>query len=180
MSFFLRLLKISLIALFTKRRSLLDVSVIHLRVWPNDLDLNLHMNNGRYLSLMDLGRVDVMFHSGAFALWFKNGWQPLVATSMCRHFKALRLGQGFEIRTRILGWDPKWIYFEQRFESKGELYALAVVKALMAGNKRLISTDELFTATGREVRQSPSLPEWVLTWQESERQAIAELKREHA
>ena len=34
---------------------LLDTSELPGRVWPMDLDTNLHMNNGRYLSLMDLG-----------------------------------------------------------------------------------------------------------------------------
>ena len=178
MSFFLRLIKITLLALFSRRRGLLDPSVIHLRVWPNDLDLNLHMNNGRYLSLMDLGRVDVMFHSGAFALWFKRGWQPLVAASTVRHFKSLSLGQGFEIRTRILGWDEKWVYFEQRFTRRGELYALAGVKALMAGNQRLISTQELFGATGHNLRPGPPLPDWMLTWLKAERGLIDHLKAE--
>jgi acyl-CoA thioesterase FadM len=178
MSFFLRLIKISILALFSRRRGLLEPSVISLRVWPNDLDLNLHMNNGRYLSLMDLGRVDVMFHSGAFALWFKRGWQPLVAASTVRHFKSLALFQGFEIRTRILGWDEKWVYFEQRFTRRGELYALAGVKALMAGNQRLISTTELFGATGHDLVPSPPLPDWVLAWLKAERGLIDQLKAE--
>jgi YbgC/YbaW family acyl-CoA thioester hydrolase len=177
-SFLLRLIRISLLALFSRRRALLDDSVIRLRVWPNDLDLNLHMNNGRYLSLMDLGRVDVMFHSGAFKLWFTQGWQPLVAASTIRHFKSLRLGQAFEIRTRILGWDEKWIYFEQRFTRQGQLHALAAVKALMAGNRRLISTEELFGAAGHAPRPSPALPAWVGTWLKAERESIEMLKRE--
>jgi acyl-CoA thioesterase FadM len=182
MSFLLRLLKIAFFALFTPRRGLLDPSVIRLRVWPNDLDLNVHMNNGRYLSLMDLGRVDVMFHSGAFALWFKKGWQPLVAWSCCRHFKPLRIFQRFEIRTRILGWDEKWIYFEQRFTSGDGtvLHALAAVKALMVENARLISTPELFEAAGHVLRPSPPLPEWVKTWLATERAAIQALKAERA
>jgi len=178
MSFIFRLIYIAMVALFTKRRSLLDTSVIKLRVMPNDLDLNVHMNNGRYLSLMDLGRVDVMFHSGAFKLWFIKGWQPLVASSWCRHFKSLNLFQSFEIHTRILGWDEKWIYFEQRFVRHGELYALGVVKALMAGNQRLVTTEKLFSATGHAPRPSPALPDWVHTWLESERQAITLLKQQ--
>jgi acyl-CoA thioesterase FadM len=177
-SFLLRLLRISLLALVSRRRGVLETSVVHLRVWPNDLDLNLHMNNGRYLSLMDLGRVDVMFHSGAFKLWFTQGWQPLVAASSIRHFKSLSLGQAFEIRTRILGWDEKWIYFEQRFTRRGQLHALAGVKALMAGNQRLISTQELFGAAGQALQPSPPLPEWVLTWLKAERESIEMLKRE--
>ena len=42
----------------------LDESVIHARVLPTDLDLNLHLNNGRALTLMDLGRVDLMLRMG--------------------------------------------------------------------------------------------------------------------
>ena len=58
----------SLIVLFTVffRRSLdpLDESVLKFRVWPTDLDVNFHMNNGRYLTIMDLGRVDLMLRTG--------------------------------------------------------------------------------------------------------------------
>lgn len=35
---------------------LLDASVVGFRVWPTDLDINLHMTNARYLSVMDAGR----------------------------------------------------------------------------------------------------------------------------
>jgi len=42
----------------TPFRSTDDVSRVHARVWPTDLDLSLHVNNGRYLTLMDLGRSD--------------------------------------------------------------------------------------------------------------------------
>jgi hypothetical protein len=36
---------------------LLSTTRIMLRAWPNDLDINLHVNNGRYLSLADIGRI---------------------------------------------------------------------------------------------------------------------------
>jgi acyl-CoA thioesterase FadM len=178
MSFLLRFLKIALLALFGGRRGLLEPSVITLRVWPNDLDMNVHMNNGRYLSLMDLGRLDVMFHNGAFGLWVKRGWQPLVAWSSCRHFKALRVFQRFEIHTRVLGWDEKWVYFEQRFTRGDALYALAGVKALMAGPQGPVPTAELFAATGAGAPPSPALPDWFQTWLQAERQAIDWLKKE--
>jgi hypothetical protein len=40
------------------RLGVLDECRVALRVWPNDLDSNLHMNNSRYLLAMDLGRWD--------------------------------------------------------------------------------------------------------------------------
>ena len=35
-----------------------DVGVRSFRVWPTDLDIFNHMNNGKYGALMDLGRLD--------------------------------------------------------------------------------------------------------------------------
>ena len=43
MSFLLRLIKIALMAALSPRRPLLALSRIRIRVWPNDLDLNLHI-----------------------------------------------------------------------------------------------------------------------------------------
>ena len=45
---------------FRRRLGILDDCVIAMRVWPNDLDLNMHMNSGRYLSMMDIGRVEIL------------------------------------------------------------------------------------------------------------------------
>lgn len=180
MSFLLRLLRVILTAWFGKRRSMHEPSRIFVRVWPNDLDLNIHMNNGRFLTLMDLGRMDVMLRIGAMRLWFGKGWQPLVATSMCRHFKPLTCFQRFELRTTVLGWDEKWIYFEQRFLRGETLHALAVVKAVMAGKEGPVPTQKLFTELELEADfpRSPALPAWVHAWLGAERDAINHLKAE--
>ena len=178
MSFLLRFIKVWLQAQFGRKHpSLLADSLVHLRVWPNDLDMNIHVNNGRYLTLMDLGRMDLMFRSGAMKLWLAKGLQPLVGLSMCRHFKALTVFQPFILRTKVLGWDAKWIYFEQRFESKGQLYALGVVKGLMAGSAGPLPTAEVFAMLGI-TGESPALPAYVADWLSSERKAIDMLKSE--
>lgn len=178
MSFLLRFIKVWLMSAFGHRHKFpLSESHIRLRVWPNDLDLNIHVNNGRYLTLMDLGRMDLMFRSGAIKLWLGHGWQPLVGLSMCRHFKALKVFQAFELRTKILGWDEKWIYFEQRFESKGQLYALGIVKGLMAGKSGPVPTAMLMDVL-KIADPSPALPAYVAEWLKSERMAIDMLKSE--
>ena len=53
MNLWLRLIKVVLRALFARRIGILDTSRITLRVWPNDLDFNGHVNNGRFLTLAD-------------------------------------------------------------------------------------------------------------------------------
>ena len=67
--------------------SIWDQAVTPMRVLPNDLDLLWHMNNGRYLSLMDQGRVDLMVRRacgrsstvGAGSPWWSRRRSPTVA-----------------------------------------------------------------------------------------------------
>lgn len=175
---FLRLLGLSLRSLLRGRRSLFETSVLGLRVWPPDLDLNLHMNNARYLSIMDLGRVDVLL-AGGLGLWGRRGRQPLVAASFCRYFKPLRPFQAYELHTRLAGFDEKWFYFEQRFIAKGRLYTLGAVKGLMVGSDGApIPTRELFAGIAAELPASPPLPGWMLDWLRCERSALDHLKSE--
>lgn len=178
MSFLLRFFKVWILSFFGPKYSdLKHESSLSLRVWPNDLDLNIHVNNGRYLTLMDLGRMDLMFRSGAFKLWVKGGLQPLVGMSMCRHFKALTVFQKFTLRSKLIGWDEKWIYFEQRFVARGKLYALGLVKGLMAGKQGPVPTSTLLESLGIH-EPSPVLPAYVHAWLKSEHEAIAMLKAE--
>lgn len=178
MSFLLRFIKVLIQSWWAGRSAhLFQPSVIHLRVWPNDLDLNVHVNNGRYLSLMDLGRMDFMLRSGAMRLWFGHGWQPLVGLSMARHFKPLNVFQSFTLHTRLLGWDAKWIYFEQRFEREGKLYCLGVVKGLMADSQGPVPTAVLLKELNFR-GASPKLPAYVHSWLEAEKKGITMLKAE--
>jgi acyl-CoA thioesterase FadM len=179
MSFLFRFLKVLFLALISPRATdPFAPSRLNLRVWPNDLDLNVHVNNGRYLTLMDLGRLDLMMRNNGFKLWFGRGWQPLVALSMTRHFKALKVFQPFVLSSQLLGWDEKWIYFEQRFESRGKLYCVALVRGLLAGAQGPIPTAQLLQEMKIPAQPSPELPSYVKDWIKAEGGIIAQLKSE--
>lgn len=140
----------------------LDESLLPLRVLPNDLDINLHINNGRYLSLMDLGRIDLMTRTGLTALIIRNRWTPLVGAAALRFIRPLSLFARYTLNTRILAWDEKWFYLEQRFLYRGEAVAIAHVKGLIRGRQGNIAPHTLLTALGLE-RYSPPLPETFMT-----------------
>lgn len=74
MNLIFRLAKVLITAFFRDRLSLLDESVLEFRVLPTDLDVNLHMNNARYLSVMDLGRLDLLVRAGLFATLVWRHW----------------------------------------------------------------------------------------------------------
>lgn len=116
-----------------------DVSRSTFRVWPTDLDILRHMNNGKYLSIMDIGRYDLMQRNGVFDLFTREGWYPVVVGQTISYRKSLNPWKKFVIESRILGFDEQGVYLEQRFvrpapaesEIAGvpEIYARAVVRA---------------------------------------------------
>lgn len=141
----------------------LSESVLHLRVLPNDLDLNLHMNNGRFLSLMDLGRLDLLIRTDLAAALFRHRWQPLVGAVNIRYKVSLLPFQRYRLRTKVIGWDEKWFYIEQRFERGNRTVAVALVKALFRGDHRNIPPEE----TLRLIRVNidpPVMPDKIKKW----------------
>lgn len=96
-----------------------EVSRVRFRVWLLDLDTSLHMNNGRYWSLMDLGRTDLMLRGGLWRAWLKHGWTPVISAGKIRFRRELRPFKPFVLETRVLCWAETWLVIEHRLVSKG-------------------------------------------------------------
>ena len=83
------------------------VNSLTLRVLPNDIDINLHMNNGRYLTICDLTRVDMFIRTGLAKTMVSEKWMPVISEHTMKYKKALKLFQKYEIRMEVTGWDGK-------------------------------------------------------------------------
>jgi len=142
----------------------LGISVLAFQVWPNDLDVNVHMNNGRFLSVMDLGRFDLTFRTGLGRAMLRNRWKPLVGGVTIRYRRSLDPFERYELHTRLLGWDAKWFFLEQRFLKGGrDLAAEGVVRALFRGKGGNVPVAEVLRQMGYE---GPDLeaPEAIRRW----------------
>lgn len=149
----------------SRRRSPLgihDVGSVRFRVLPTDLDVLGHMNNGVYFSIMDLGRMDLMIRSGAWAKFRQRGWYPVMASATMTFRKSLQPWQLFDLETRIVGYDAKAIYAEQRFVVDGEIVATGIAKARFLKKGGTVSLAELAELTGADTSLRP--PEWVTAW----------------
>jgi acyl-CoA thioesterase FadM len=140
--------------------------VIRLWVWPNDLDISIHMNNGRYLTMMDLGRTDLIIRTGLWRLILRRRLTPVVGTAAIRFRRELRLFQAFDLETRLVGWVDDMVLFEQRFRiasgpRTGQYAATALVRAGLYDRavRAMVPVAELMRATGREATASPPVPE---------------------
>ena len=80
---------------------LLDESVLNLRVLPNDIDVK-KITNDRFLALMDLGRMDIVFRTGLLKLMFKNKWVSVATCDTIRFRYPLKVFQKYQLRTRLV------------------------------------------------------------------------------
>ena len=119
------------------------------RVWPLDLDVNLHMNNGRYATLMDLGRVDLMVRAGVLRRLVKAGMHPVVTAQHISYRRSLGPFERFTIETRVTGWNERSIYLEQRFvRANGDTAARGVLETLFLDGGGRVPTDRVIVLLG--------------------------------
>lgn len=100
------------------------------RVRPLDLDILGHMNNGRYLSVMDLARMDLMVRSGWWRRLRAGGIYPVLVAETIQFRRSLQARERYEIETTLPGWDQRDCFGVQRFRrGDGEIVATAVIRA---------------------------------------------------
>ncbi|HEU4996179.1 MAG TPA: acyl-CoA thioesterase [Gemmatimonadaceae bacterium] len=131
---------------------------------PTDLDVLLHVNNGKYLSMMDLGRLDLMRRAGIYAPIRERGWYPVVTAQTIQYRRSLRLFQRFEIVTRVLWWDDKYILLEQRFERGSEPVAHGLIRGrFLSRGGEAVPMRELIALAGNPPRPT-DVPDYALRW----------------
>ena len=141
-----------------------DVGRTSFRVVPTDLDVLGHMNNGVYFSIMDLGRMDLMIRAGAWAALSKNGFYPVATNETITFRKSLQPWQRFVLESRIVGYDDKAVFVEQRFVVKGEIFARAFMRGrFLKKTGGTVSVAELADALGVDPSEV-TLPPWLARW----------------
>ncbi len=148
MNLYLRLLWLLWKLRSLQRRGLFEESRVAFCVWPNDCDLNLHMNNGRYLTFMDLGRVHLTAQSGLLREAWRQRWMPVLAAAEITYIRSLKPFARFDLVTRLLTWDDKYIYLEQSFECGGQLCAQAYVKGVFLHKGARVPNAKVLQAIG--------------------------------
>ncbi|HSU47506.1 MAG TPA: acyl-CoA thioesterase [Arthrobacter sp.] len=143
-----------------------DPSSLPLRVLPTDIDIAMHVNNGMYLSLMDLGRFDLMVRSGVWKRMRRRGWTPVVSAETIAFRRSLQLWQEYTIETRIIGLDTKAIFFEQRMVADGEIYARAYIATRLVTRTGPVSQEDIIAEFGAPPADLV-LPEWIHEWRAS-------------
>lgn len=126
-----------LLASFFKSRlpHIKPINELNLMVLPNDLDINLHMNNGRYLTICDLSRVDMFIRTGLGKTMLKQHWMPIITEHTMKYKKALKLFQKYTVTMAVTGWDERSFDMAHTFHVGDRVVAEGTSKGVIYSKK---------------------------------------------
>lgn len=140
-----------------------DTHVSHHICWPWDIDPWMELNNGRTLTLFDLGRIPMAQRLGLVKAIRENSFGLTIAGASVRYRRRVRIFDRIEIRSRVLGWDARFIYIDQSMWRKGNCTSQVLLRTAVTDNTGIVTPQRLISAMGATYT-SPPLPDWVLAW----------------
>lgn len=168
MNLYLRLLYVTVKSWFKSTTHYSRALESRFRVLPHDLDAFGHMNNGRYLQIMDVARAEWMLRTGVARAIRRKRWAPLLGGGFIRYRYSLRLLQRYRVRTRLLCWDSKWFFLEHVFiDPRGRHVAVGISRAALRSGGGWVPAQEV-AETVQAGATSPSVPDYVTEWLELE------------
>ncbi len=162
-----RLLSTLLKARTSKPLSPTDTGEISFRCRPWDLDMFMEMNNGRVLTLYDLGRFDLSLRLGLAKLLKQQRWGLVVASSTVRYRHRIRLFDKVSIRTRVAGTDERWVYIAQSMWVRGKPASSVLLRTGVTSAGKVIPSQELLSAMAIDADHL-KLSEWEQSWIDTE------------
>ena len=142
---------------------LFDAHLSHHRCLPWDLDPWVELNNGRTLTLYDLGRIPMAYRSGLAQVARDHGWGITVAGVSVRYRRRIRAFQRVTMLSRLLGWDARFQYLEQSLWKGGDCANQVLMRWAVTGPEGIVPPPRVAEAMGHD-GASPELPDWVRAW----------------
>ena len=157
------------LARFRRRIDPLGEARVRFTVLPHDCDLNFHLNAGRYVSFMDVARMDLIGRVRLLGPLLRRGWRPVMGGCIIRFRRSVMPFERFSIRSRLVGWDEKWFYIEHIVENKDDAFCAAGhVRTLIRGKSGNVAPSDVFALLDIKDTTSPPLPDFVANWRELE------------
>jgi acyl-CoA thioesterase FadM len=158
-----RFLFIMFRARFRSKIGPLDESVVRFTTLPHDCDLNFHLNAGRTVSFMDAARIELIGRMRLIGPMLKRGWRPVGGGTIVRFRRSVLPFERFDIRSRVLGWDEKWIFVEHIVEKDGVFCAIGHMRTVIRAKNGNVPPAEVLALLNLNI-ESPPLPEFVAGW----------------
>ncbi|HVG25146.1 MAG TPA: thioesterase family protein [Thermoanaerobaculia bacterium] len=159
MLLFFRIVVTILLSGLRRKVGPLESATVYFRAWPHDCDLNFHLNAGRYVSFMDVARVELIARMRVLRRALKRGWRPVVGGATITYRRSVMPFERFSITSRVAAWDEKWFYIEHLVHKQdGTLAATGVMRTLLRGPNGNVAPREMLALLGAEHLRSPEVP----------------------
>lgn len=173
MNLYLRLCWVYLRALWKPPLDMLAPGELTLRVLPNDLDLNRHMNNGRFMTILDLAIVDLLVRTRFMRVVRHLGAHIIEGGALISFRQSLTPFAKYRLQLRYLGCNAHWHVFAFAFlNDKDAVAARGLVKGgAVRKGRGLLTAARIwreFEALFGQAVVPPPLPAYAREWLELE------------
>lgn len=135
--------------------------VFRIRPGLGDADLYPEVNNGRHFVLFDLARYQLALKIGLFRWVRRSKSAFVVGGSTIRFRHRLRPFVRAEVRSRLVGMDDRFFYFQQRTVQRGRTCSLALIRTGIR-KKGVVAPAEVMAGIGLDIE--PFVEAWVSEW----------------
>ncbi len=144
-----------------------ETHAIRTRCWPWDIDPFMELNNGRSLTLMDIGRISMFARLRLRAHLAERGLRLTMAGSRVQYRARVLPFAGMEIRSRVIGSDARFLYVEHLTLTRGKPAHHALYRVAIVGPDGIVPTEVGLAGLDHPGwRASP--PDWALGWAAAE------------
>ncbi len=133
------------------------------RIWPWDLDPWAELNNGRTLTLYDLGRLPMARRMGLERVLRAEGWYITVAGASVRYRRRVTVFRRATMVSRVAGWDARFFYIDQSLWVDGACTSQVLIRNAVAHGGGIVPPTQVLAALG-QAADSPALPDWIAAW----------------
>lgn len=128
---------------------------VRMRAWPWLCDAYRHLNNAAYLRLAEDARWVWTARTPLLKRALSDRWLFLVGGADVLYRREIRLMSPFEIVSRVIGADERWLYFSQEFVlPDGRVACRVLVRAMVRSPAGAVTPAEVAAVAGATIPQA--------------------------
>lgn len=139
----------------------------YVRILPSDIDPFMELNNGRTLTLFELGRFASGWQMGMLKTIKAEKWGLTVAGSSVLYRRRVRLFDKVKIKTKTMGRDARFLYVVQTMYRGDQPTSNLLCRVAFTDKNGIVPTQNVADAMGIP-DWNPTMPAWIENWIKAE------------
>lgn len=140
-----------------------ETHVNKMRALPWDIDPFGDLNNGRILTLTDVGRIGLSQRMGLIKAMRANRWGFAMAGSAPHYRRRVTMWEKLVFHSRFIGRDERFFFVEQTLYADGEPAFNVMCRTVITSRGKIAPPSDVLAAMGFE-DWNPAPPDWVTQW----------------